>query len=198
MTMARSQIHDDPLESLFGAEAPVGPLCEAPGCTLVGTHRAPKDRTLNAYYRFCLEHVRAYNAAWDYHAGMTDDERAAELYDHATWGRPTWPMGGRPCTNRFDPKVFRDPLGVFEDEPSARAPVSEPSVTAEMQWALDVMGLDAPVSVTALKAAFKAKAKILHPDVNQDDPSAEEAFKRLQQAYNVLSKALDGFIDTQA
>src|SRR5262249_16055283 len=50
-------------------------LCNHPGCTEAGLHRAPKSRQkLNEYYWFCLEHVRAYNKSWDYYAGMNQAE----------------------------------------------------------------------------------------------------------------------------
>ena len=39
-----------------------GRTCDMPGCTATGDYRAPKSRTsLNEYWWFCLEHVRAYN-----------------------------------------------------------------------------------------------------------------------------------------
>ena len=41
-----------------------GRTCEMPSCCGMGEYRAPKSRTtLQDYWWFCLEHVRAYNAA---------------------------------------------------------------------------------------------------------------------------------------
>ena len=52
-------------------DAPVRP-CDYPGCLNAGEYRAPKSRTeLNQYHWFCLEHVLAYNACWDFYKGMT-------------------------------------------------------------------------------------------------------------------------------
>ena len=46
--------------------------CEVPGCGGLGEFRAPRSpRQLRAYRWFCLDHVRAYNAAWDFYRGMT-------------------------------------------------------------------------------------------------------------------------------
>lgn len=40
-----------------------------------------------------------------------------------------------------------------------------------------------------IKAAFRRQAKRLHPDVNAADPSAEERFKAVLEAYRVLGEA---------
>jgi molecular chaperone DnaJ len=41
----------------------------------------------------------------------------------------------------------------------------------------------------AIKKAFRAKARELHPDVNRHDPDAEEKFKELAEAHEILSDA---------
>ena len=63
-----------PIDPVFTAEPelPVR-LCDHPGCEAGGDFRAPKSRLeLDRYYWFCLEHIRAYNLAWNYYAGMSD------------------------------------------------------------------------------------------------------------------------------
>jgi molecular chaperone DnaJ len=40
-----------------------------------------------------------------------------------------------------------------------------------------------------IKKAFRAKARELHPDVNRHDPDAEEKFKELAEAHEILSDA---------
>ncbi len=42
---------------------------------------------------------------------------------------------------------------------------------------------------TEIKAAFRRQAKRLHPDVNAADPTTEERFKAVVEAYRVLGKA---------
>ncbi|MSO44386.1 MAG: molecular chaperone DnaJ [Thermoleophilia bacterium] len=51
----------------------------------------------------------------------------------------------------------------------------------------DVLGLDRGASESDLKAAFRRRARELHPDVNPDDPTAEDRFKEVAEAYEVLS-----------
>ena len=67
--------------------------CAWKGCGNTGEYRAPRDKELRTYFVFCLEHVRAYNASWDYHKGATTAELEAEIRSAATWERPTWKLG---------------------------------------------------------------------------------------------------------
>ena len=70
----------------------------------MGEHRAPRSRdALDQHYWFCLDHVRAYNAAWDFYRGMTPEQiEASRRLDVIGW-RPTWPLGG----GRIDRKSTR-------------------------------------------------------------------------------------------
>jgi len=51
----------------------------------------------------------------------------------------------------------------------------------------EVLGVDKNVDDSALKKAYRKLSKTYHPDVNPDNPEAEEKFKEIAQAYNVLS-----------
>jgi curved DNA-binding protein len=52
-------------------------------------------------------------------------------------------------------------------------------------WA--VLGLDPGADAAALKRAFRQQARRWHPDLNGNDPVAEERFKQVNEAYAVLS-----------
>jgi DnaJ-class molecular chaperone len=52
-------------------------------------------------------------------------------------------------------------------------------------WA--VLGLDPGADTASLKRAFRAQARRWHPDLNGNDPVAEERFKQVNEAYAVLS-----------
>lgn len=50
-----------------------------------------------------------------------------------------------------------------------------------------VLGLVPGADAASLKRAFRAQARRWHPDLNGNDPLAEERFKRVNEAYAVLS-----------
>lgn len=50
-----------------------------------------------------------------------------------------------------------------------------------------ILGVSRDADADEIKAAFRRLARKYHPDVNRDDPSAEEKFKELGEAYSVLS-----------
>lgn len=50
----------------------------------------------------------------------------------------------------------------------------------------DILGVDSSASQEDIKTAFRNKAKKYHPDRNQGDKSAEEMFKKINNAYSVL------------
>ncbi len=51
----------------------------------------------------------------------------------------------------------------------------------------EVLGVDRNASQDEIKKAFRKLARKHHPDMNRDDPSAEEKFKDINEAYEVLS-----------
>jgi molecular chaperone DnaJ len=55
--------------------------------------------------------------------------------------------------------------------------------------AYEVLGLARDASEADIKKAFRALAREIHPDVNHHDEAAEERFKEVAEAYEVLSDA---------
>lgn len=53
----------------------------------------------------------------------------------------------------------------------------------------DVLGVSKTATDDEIKKAYRKLARQLHPDRNPDDPSAEEKFKDVQAAYDILSNA---------
>src|SRR5262245_35205866 len=97
--------------------------CNWPGCADAAVHRAPKGRHHEGeYWHFCLDHVREYNASYNYFAGMSDDAVARFQKDAITGHRPTWKMGvnGKAApdpSSRAGPdfSAAADPLGMFRE-----------------------------------------------------------------------------------
>lgn len=53
--------------------------------------------------------------------------------------------------------------------------------------AYEVLGVPRDAGEGEVKKAFRSLARRLHPDVNKEDPHAEERFKEVAEAYEVLS-----------
>ena len=65
--------------------------CDITGCPHLGDFKAPKSRyDLKSYYWFCIDHVRDYNANWDFFKGMSREEIEHHMHKTAVWDRPTW------------------------------------------------------------------------------------------------------------
>lgn len=162
-----------------------GQPCASPGCVHPGEYRAPKSRhALNEFHWFCLEHVRAYNAAWDYYKGMSEAEVEAQTRADSSWQRPTWPLGQNGRASRMEEQLEAE-LNVFAFGPRKR-PQAAPDTPPELREPLQVLGLVWPVTIEAVKTRYKELAKRHHPDANQGDRQAEETLKTINLAYAAL------------
>jgi len=183
-----------PVDPIFEAEPepPVRP-CDHPGCAGGGDFRAPRSRLeLNSYHWFCLEHVRAYNSAWNYYAGMSDAEIEAEIRRDTVWQRPSWRLGQR---HGPSPRLH-DPFGLHGDGGRDRAQHGANGQAGHMgagaraasarAQALAVFDLEPPLTAIELKARYKVLVKLHHPDAHGGDKAAEEKLKIINQAYATL------------
>jgi len=59
-----------------------------------------------------------------------------------------------------------------------------------MQDLYEVLGIDRSASATEIRIAYKRLAMQFHPDRNAGDREAEEMFKRINEAYHILSDPL--------
>ncbi|HXQ52545.1 MAG TPA: J domain-containing protein [Stellaceae bacterium] len=162
--------------------------CDHPGCAGTGDFRAPRSRvSLDLFHWFCLEHVRSYNSAWNFYAGMSAQEIEREIRNDTVWQRPTWPMGTR-AGMRYAPR-FRD-YGMFglddDDGPTERRAEHRRRTASPQDQALAIFNLMPPLTLVGLKARYKELVKLNHPDVHGGDKAAEERLKIVNLAYATL------------
>jgi hypothetical protein len=185
-----------PIDPVFTVE-PEAParLCDHPGCEAGGDFRAPKSRLeLDQYLWFCLEHVRAYNLAWNYYAGMSQSEIEAEVRRDTVWHRPSWRLGER---HGPGPRV-RDAFGFYANSREQNgygrranghghhASDAAARAASAREQALAVFDMEPPLTAVRLKARYKVLVKQHHPDAHGGDKAAEEKLKIINQAYATL------------
>jgi len=167
--------------------------CAHPGCPEDGVYKAPKSRLqLRNYHYFCLEHVREYNKAWNYHKGLNEQQVENSIRRSTTWDRPSWPFGTKhKMFESFVKGNVTDNFDIFEMDSFSRNN-GEPNkkFNADQLDALDIMGLKPPIDIAKLKSQYKYLVKIHHPDRNGGDRKAEERLKLINEAYTTLKQVL--------
>ena len=163
--------------------------CDHPDCECEGKFRAPKDRKLNSYYWFCLEHVAEYNKSWNYYAGMSEEEIAKENKADETWHNPTWKFGVsfeelKEAGNLKDPFEIYDKF--IKGAKTTAFHKKEPAFTTEEQQAIEFFSLKYPFTKEELKNKYKMLVKQYHPDVNQGSKKLETLFKKTVDYYKIL------------
>ncbi len=175
--------------------------CDVRDCDGDGIHRAPQSPSrLRCYHWFCLDHVRAYNKAWNYGCGKTDDQIEALIREDTVGWRPTWPLGalgGGLAQMRFD--RLRDEFGLFDDDKKAHRAKrfkgrngsgKTNQKQSAVDAALDILDLLPPIDAATAKAQYITLVKQHHPDANGGDKVAEERLKLINQAYETLKQTL--------
>jgi len=183
---------------------PVSVRCDWEGCEEAGEFRAPKGvRSEGQYHNFCLEHVRHYNKAFNYFAGMSPDELEEALHAppkaETRSSFATGNAGAARAAGKQGPQLgekYGDPFGVFaryryqqSKRPATERvkPLNEPD-----RRALETLGFTRHAKSDEIKAAYKALVKKHHPDVNGGDASSEERLRSVIAAYTHLKKT--GFV----
>lgn len=179
-------------------KASVKRKCDMPGCAEEGVHKAPRDRSLKDYYWFCYEHIQEYNKAWDFFCGMSATEMQDYIYNANIWDRPTQRYDAMGRVDEIKKRAWQTYHFTEEEPPKANTyhhnPHSPQSNTPEFE-AMAIMGLAPPITLDGVKTRYKELAKKFHPDLNPDDPEAEERLKKINIAYTVLKIAYKKFED---
>lgn len=183
---------------------PDHPSCEWKGCDKAGLHRAPKGRGRDGeFYLFCQEHVRRFNASYNYFDGMSDAEAENFRKDAAYGHRPTWKVGEnsfaggkrrKPTAEDLD-RVRQAKGGnaqgfhawrAKQERNEARRP--QRKLKPIEKRSLKALGLAEGAAREEIKTRFKTLVKRHHPDANGGDRGSEEKLREIIQAYNYLKQ----------
>jgi len=175
-----------------------GRRCDWPGCDEAGEFRAPGPRGPSFdgpgdYRWFCLDHVRAFNAGYDYFEGMSAEEIFRAQSPLHGWERQTRafsPTAGIDAAPKW--ADFADPLEAIAARARARRPADcadGRAVTPDERRALDVLGLSLDADRRALRQRYSDLVRRYHPDRNGGDRSFEARLQAVVEAYQLLKKA---------
>ncbi|WP_018633292.1 J domain-containing protein [Neomegalonema perideroedes] len=188
-----------------GISAALAQRCAWPGCAEKGRYRAPIAPQAEDFHWFCLEHVRRYNASWDYYKGRSPEEIEAAQRAAAFWDRPTWRTTEDPkrYANHYghaDGEAwrrmgFRDPLEALGKKATkspgagAKAATRRNALPSTEIRALRVLNLRPEVSRPEIRARYKELVKSLHPDLNGGDRGEEAKLREVLWAWDQLRKS---------
>lgn len=162
-------------------------FCDQPDCLDAGLYRAPRSReNLRQYYWFCLPHVREYNQAWNFYAGLTQLEVETLNRHDTVWQRPSWPFGDCQARRFHTPYKMRDAFHFFNEDAAARPGAGPASPETEETKAFHILELTPPATVEKIKERYKALVKRHHPDMHGGDKAGEDRLKEINLAYQTL------------
>jgi hypothetical protein len=176
------------------ADPPHPTPCAHDGCAEKGEFRAPRGdgaRDGERWRWLCLDHVRAFNATYDYFAGMdmAQIERAQRVY--AGWESETRAFATNGAGNEPKWSRFVDPADILSERfgpGGARANASTRFDPAE-QRALKTLGLAENVTLHDVRRAYTMLVRRYHPDHNGGDRRHEQALQAVISAYTHLKTA---------
>ncbi len=174
--------------------------CAYPGCPGTGDFRAPdlSGRAASAngpgdYQYLCLDHVREFNAGYDWFTGMTPEQIMAAQSPTYVWASETRAFSATAGVDS-PPKWadFHDPLDAISTRFRERMPKARADghfFSAEDRRALKTLGLGENVDRRALRSAYSALVRKFHPDKNGGNRSYEKALQDVIAAYTQLKSS---------
>ncbi|MFN3626152.1 MAG: J domain-containing protein [Hyphomicrobium sp.] len=187
------------LRGSYAAEEPRP--CAHPGCSAEGEFRAPVRKPRSAFegpagppewQYLCLEHVRAFNASWNYFEGMSQEEIFAAQSPYPSWERETKAFAHNAFAEGPDRVV--DALGVLRWRAAGAHATGRRSATGQLLsrddlQALSVLGLADDATLAEVKRRYRALVRRYHPDSHGGDRRHEARLQRATEAHDHLRQS---------
>lgn len=190
-------------DRFHGRHSAPGRACDWPECGEHGEFRAPGHQPSGfdgpgSYRWFCLDHVRAFNAGYDYFDGMTAEqilEAQSPIHGWAATSRAFTPTAGIDGAPRW--ADFADPLEAISRRAQVRAAVHRPAqrqdgkpVTPDERRALELLELALDATRHDLRARYSELVRRYHPDRNGGDRSMEHKLQQVIENYQLLRRSV--------
>lgn len=165
--------------------------CAHPDCRQTGEFRAP-DR-YGDWQWLCLDHVREFNARYNYFTGMSREQIEEAQLPHGGWEREVRAFSRAGADAAPHWRDFHDPLDAisarFRDRVAEVARVDGQPLSPHDRAALKTLGLSADADRRALRTRYSELVRKYHPDRNGGDRSFETKLRGVIEAYQHLRTA---------
>ena len=180
----------------FHGRVPGARPCGVSGCRDVGEFRAPGERRPGfdgpgEWRWLCLEHVREFNARYNFFDGMSAEEIVDAQSPYGGWERETRAFAhvGADAPPKWSD--FRDPmdaLGARFRKVRERTEDRVAGIPPEVREAYRVLELAPGADLKAVRAAYSKLVRRYHPDRNGGDRSHEKVLQAVIDAYQIVRK----------
>ncbi len=170
--------------------------CEQQGCRAPGEFRAPLAPGgfdgPGAWRWLCLDHVREFNARYNFFNGMSPEEIQEQQRPFAGWERETraFARAGTDGPPRW--ADFSDPLEAIQGRFARTVPQERRDgrpLSGADRRDLKTLGLEVDADRRALRKRYSELVRRYHPDRNGGDRSHELALQDTISAYDRLKKS---------
>jgi DnaJ domain len=178
--------------------------CAYPGCREAGDFRAPdlygRSASPNGpgdYQWLCLDHIREFNAGYDWFAGMSAEQIAAAQSPTYVWPNETRAFSATAGVDS-PPKWsdFHDPLETISARFAGKMVDAAPRqrtdgkmLSPDDRRMLKTLGLGEDTDRKALRSRYSALVRKYHPDKNGGNRTYEKALQDVIAAYTHLKSA---------
>jgi DnaJ domain len=193
--------HSSRPSNRYHGRVPRHEACAIYGCPHPGEFRAPLSHRPSLdgpqpWRWLCLEHIREFNASYDYFAGMSAEQiYAAQTPMHGweTESRTFRAAGNADLPPRWSD--FKDPIDAMGarfrqrmDEARTEAQDRARGIDPEVRRALTTLELEPGADRRAIRSAYSRLVRVYHPDRNGGDRRHEAKLQAVIAAYNRLKE----------
>jgi predicted nucleic acid-binding Zn ribbon protein len=119
---------------------------------------------------------------------VMDGPVTPELIDQTNRLREAWQVDLEQLRKKI--KQTREPKRSNATAKANKPPSNHTASTLDLSAALQLLQLQHTTTLDEVNRSFRALAIRYHPDRNQDDPIAEDRFKKLNQAFHLVKAYL--------
>jgi DnaJ domain len=189
-----------PSNRFHGRVAGSGAACAHHGCREPGEFRAPEPYGPSngfdgprGYRWLCFDHVREFNASYNFFNGMSREEIEEAQIPYSGWERETRAFARAGADAPPSWADFHDPLDAISARFRKRREAATPGMRKDGKplspadrEALTILGLEIDADRRALRTRYSELVRRYHPDRNGGDRAFEKKLQGVVEAYQHL------------